>query len=91
MSLKEQDRQVMVILHLGKVDKMLSELEVLLHAQLWGLAANRLYYALFHAVSALFISDRHEVGTHRGAVGRFGLLYVKTGLYTKEEGHLYVR
>ena len=91
MSLKEQDRQVMVILHLGKVDKKLSELKVLLHPLLWGMAANRLYYALFHAVSALFISDRHEVGTHRGTVGRFGLLYVKTGLYTKEEGHLYVR
>ena len=91
MSLKEQDRQVMVILHLEKSDKMLQELDVQLHAQLWGLAANRLYYALFHAVSAMFISDRHEVGTHRGDVGRFGLLYVQTGFFTKEEGHLYGR
>ena len=91
MSLKEADRLVMVTLHLEKVDKTLHELEVQVRNELWPLVANRLYYALFHAVSALLISEGHEVGTHRGAVGKFSLYYVKAGTFTGAEGHLYAR
>ena len=53
------------------------------------MVANRLYYALFHAVCALLINDKHEVGTHRGAVNKFRLFYVKEGVFTNEEGKLY--
>ena len=89
MSLREEDRNVLVILELEKSDKTLSEMEVQLQNGLWGLAANRLYYALFHAVSALLISEKHEVGTHRGAVNKFSLFFVKTGLFSLAEGKLY--
>ena len=89
MSLREEDRRVLVILELEKSDKTLAEMEVQLQNGLWGLAANRLYYALFHAVSALLISERHEVWTHRGAVNKFSLFYVKTGLFSTAEGKLY--
>ncbi|MBO4431743.1 MAG: HEPN domain-containing protein [Bacteroidaceae bacterium] len=91
MSLKEEDRKVLVTLELEKVDKTLAQLEVQLQGKLWEMAANRLYYALFHAVSALLICDHHEVGTHRGAVNKFSLFYVKTDIFTKEEGRLYSR
>ena len=57
----------------------------------WDNVANRLYYALFHAVSALLISDGHSVGSHRGAVGAFGQFYVTTGIFTIEEGKHYSR
>ena len=89
MSLKEEDRRVLVTLELDKVDKTLAEMEIQLSNQLWGMAANRLYYSLFHAVSALLINDSHEVGTHRGAVNMFSLYYVKTGIFTTVEGKLY--
>lgn len=89
MSLKEEERQVMVILELEKVDKTLIQFKVQQQAQLWDMAANRLYYALFHAVSALLINDHHEVGTQKGAVNKFSLYYVKAGIFTKEEGKLY--
>lgn len=91
MSLKEQDRKVLVIMQQEKADKVLCELDFAVQGQQWSLAANRLYYALFHSVKALLISDSHAVGTHRGTVGLFSLYYVKTGLFTKEEGHLYGR
>ena len=66
MSLKEEDRRVLVTLELDKVDKTLAEMEIQLSNQLWGMAANRLYYSLFHAVSALLINDSHEVGRRIG-------------------------
>ena len=89
MSLKEEERRIIVTLELERVDKTLKEMEVQLQNGLWGMVANRLYYALFHAVSALLISDGHEVGTHRGAVNRFSLYYVKEGIFSGEEGRLY--
>ncbi len=89
MSLREEDRRVIVALELEKTDKTLVEMDVVLKNGLWSMAANRLYYALFHAVSALLINDKHDVGTHRGAVSKFSLFYVKTGIFTSEEGRLY--
>ena len=89
MSLKDEDRRIIVTLELERVDKTLKEMDIQRRNGLWGMVANRLYYALFHAVSALLISNQHEVGTHRGAVNRFSLYYVKTGIFTNEEGRLY--
>ena len=89
MSLKEIDRQVMITLELEKADKTWGQMEVQVNNGVWEMAANRLYYALFHAVSALLISDQHEVGTHRGAVNQFSLYYIKPGIFTKDEGRMY--
>lgn len=89
MSLKEQDRRTLVLLGLEKADKMVGEMEKLAKDGYWSLVANRLYYALFHAVKSLLINGSHPVGTHRGAVNQFSLYYVKTGIFTKTEGKLY--
>lgn len=89
MSLNESERKVIVELEIEKADKTLSQVYVQVNAGLWDMAANRLYYTLFHAVSAMLIHDHHEVGTHRGAASRFHLFYIKTGLFSKEEGRLY--
>ena len=89
MSLKEIDRQVMITLELEKAQKTWGQMEVQVANGVWEMAANRLYYALFHAVSALLISDHHAVGTHRGAVNQFSLYYIKTGIFAKEDGRLY--
>ena len=91
MSLKEEDRKVIVALELEKAEKIWQQLAIQLQAGLWDMAANRLYYSLFHAVSALLIHDSHEVSTHRGAVHKFSLFYVKTDIFTREEGRLYSR
>ena len=48
---------------------------------LWDVVANRLYYAVFHAVSALLIKDGHKVNTHKGTLVMFGQNYVKTGIF----------
>ena len=89
MSLKEEDRHVLVALELEKADKTVGQMRYNMQGGEWEMVANRLYYALFHAVCALLINDKHEVGTHRGAVNKFRLFYVKEGVFTNEEGKLY--
>ena len=88
MSLNEE-RQIIVSMELEKAERTFAEKDVLIQGKLWSNLANRLYYALFHAVSALLISEGHAVGTHQGAAVRFHQYYVKTGIFTKEEGAFY--
>ena len=89
MSLKEEDRRIIVEMELEKAERTFAEQEVLRKAGLWSTLANRLYYALFHAVSALLVSEGHEVGTHKGAVIRFQQYFVKTKLFSVEDGRFY--
>ena len=91
MSLNEIERETVVRLQLQKAHNNFMQIELLQKVGYWDNIANRLYYALFHAVSALLISDGHNVGSHRGAVGAFGRFYVTTGLFTIEDGKHYAR
>ena len=89
MSLSEEERVAVVSYRIEKAQNAIDEAEKVSAIGLWNIAANRLYYALFHAVSAMLILDHHEIGIHRGAVNRFSMYYVKTGLFSKQEGRLY--
>ncbi len=89
MSLNDEERQVIVGLEKEKALNTFAEIEILRQAGLWNNIANRLYYAAFHAVSALLIHDHHNVGTHQGAVSMLHQHYVRTGILTKAEGAFY--
>lgn len=89
MNLSDEDRRIIVELELEKAENIFAEHEVLLQAGFWSTLANRLYYSLFHAVSALLINDGHEVGTHKGAAIRFQQYYVKTHFFSVEDGRFY--
>ena len=88
MSLKEIDRQVMITLELEKADKTWGQMEVQVNNGVWEMAANRLYYALFHAMSALLINDGYQVKSHRGILAMFGEHYIKTDIFAKKDGSL---
>ena len=89
MSLTDDERATLVALELKKTHDTFEEIEVLTAANKWSGAANRLYYAVFHAVNALLISDGHPVNTHKGAHALFNLNYIKSGIMPVEYGKLY--
>lgn len=89
MSLREEDRMSLVELEIEKAERIFAENEGLVEKGYWSTLANRLYYALFHAVSALLIFDHHEVGSHKGAAIRFHQYYVHTGTFSADEGAFY--
>ncbi len=89
MSLNEEERKTIVGLEIEKSRRTFAEIEILRQAGLWDNIANRLYYAAFHAVSALLINDGHPVGTHQGAVVMLHQHYVKMGILSKEDGAFY--
>lgn len=89
MSLNDEERQTLVKLYWSKVEQTLREVEVAIAGKAWSMAANRIYYSCFHAVTALLVKDGHEVGTHLGAKVNFGKFYVKSGLASPEQGRLF--
>ncbi|MBQ0075074.1 MAG: HEPN domain-containing protein [Prevotella sp.] len=89
MSLTETEREIIVKREYEKAITFMEQAEGNATMGYWEVVANRMYYAVFHAVSALLIKDGHKVNTHRGTVMAYGQHYVKTGIVTHDEGSLY--
>lgn len=57
MKLNDEERRIMVNLEYEKALSFLEQAEKVAAMDLWDVVANRLYYSIFHAVSALLIKD----------------------------------
>lgn len=89
MSLSDEERHAIVVYRVEKARTALDEIKKVMPLKVWGIIANRMYYALYYAAIALLINDNHNVGTHKGVMSLLNLYYVKTGLLSKEDGHLF--
>lgn len=47
-------------------------------------AANRAYYAIFHAMRSVLAFDEIDMKHHSGIMAQFRRLYIKTGIFDKE-------
>ena len=89
MSLSDEERRIMVELELERAEKIVQQFPTLRDQQYWDTLVNRMYYAAFHAVNALLIHNAMQIHTHRGALIAFNKEFVRTGIFTPEEGHLF--
>ncbi len=88
MSLNQEEREALIQLYLRKSSETLEDARLCRSQSRWNTTANRLYYALFHSINALFISDGINISSHNGAKIKFGQEYVLTGLAYEWEGKL---
>ena len=91
MPLTDEEREAIVLYRLEKADDALVEARDCVSLGHWNLAANRLYYAVYYASSALLINDGHTAKTHEGTIGMIGQHYVRTGILANEDGALLAR
>lgn len=89
MSMDNDDRKSLIAYRHEKADMALEDATFLTDAGKYGLAANRLYYALFHAASALLLSKGITTKRHSGLITQIHLNFVKTGILSDEEGALF--
>lgn len=69
--------------------KTFEDAKTLANIKSWNSSMNRLYYASFYAVIALFAKNNINSHTHSGAKTQLSLHFVKTGKLDKESGMLY--
>lgn len=88
MGLTNDERASLVMLRMDKAKRFLREAEQMLEMELWDLAANRFYYACFHATQALLICYGLSAHTHAGTLGVFGIHFVKFPITTNHRPFL---
>ena len=89
MSLSPEERQVMSNLEMERAERILrEEVPVQQQAHLWNMLANRLYYAVFHAVSALLIKNSLYANSHKGLHMLFSEKFVRTGIFSVEDRNI---
>jgi len=89
MTLRDENRNDLVKLRLEKARETFAEIESHVQLGYWRTAANRLYYACFYAVSALLIKNGIKAHSHSGVINQFGLFFVKTNIFSQQEGRVF--
>ena len=80
MTMEAEGIKALVGLQLEKAHRFLAQADEMYSMQYWDLAANRYYYACYHAVQGLFIANGlPATKKHSGTVTQFSLHFVKTG------------
>lgn len=69
-----------------KAWEKLSSARDLLQSQHYEDTISRAYYAVYHAASAVLLTEGVQAKTHKGLVSLFGLLLIKTEKIEKEYG-----
>ena len=88
----EQNRKYLVKLQMERAYRFLKQADEMYNLQHWDMAANRYYYACYHAVQGLFISKGLPAPKkHAGAVAQFSLHFVKEGIVEPVYGSFLAR
>lgn len=82
----EPTTKILINGYIQKAEKKLEVAERLLKSADYEDAVSRAYYAVFHATQALLLTEGEKAETHKGVVTLFGLLFVKTGKFSKNLG-----
>ena len=91
MSLNDEERKLLVEFEIEKAHKLIDQFTILENAALWDTLANRVYYAVFHAVTALLIMNGLHAGPHQGVSVLFNKHFVKENLVDEKYGRLLAR
>ena len=91
MGLNDEDRKTMVGLEMEKADRFLKQAGMMCEMEQWDMAANRYYYACFHAVQALFIHNGLASRRHSGMLTQFVLHFIKSGIIEDRLGAFLTR
>ena len=82
MSLENQ--RAISHVRLDKAQECLEDAKLLLARESYKSAANRSYYAVFHAMRAVLAFNGYDSKRHTAVISEFRRLYVKTGIFESD-------
>ena len=74
----KEERTILVAREIERAKHYLAQSDEMISPGHWDIAANRKYYACFHAVQALFVNRGISGNTHKGMISQFSMNFVKT-------------
>ncbi|MCC8176874.1 MAG: HEPN domain-containing protein [Bacteroidales bacterium] len=80
MSLTPEERMAILDLKIEKANKAYDDMLANFKEERYSTAANRLYYSLFYACSALLVKNGYEAHSHAGNMTLINQHFVKTGV-----------
>ncbi len=86
MSYSKED---LIKYRLERADETLVEAKLLAENEHWNTVANRLYYACYYVMIALFVKYDFSASTHSGVKTMLGQHFIKTEILPLEIGKLY--
>lgn len=89
--MEENQQKLIIERQCEKAISFIDQAKEMLSLKHYDLAANRFYYACFHIIQALFITDNVTAHTHSGMIKSFGQHYIKTGVLPLEYGRFISR
>lgn len=69
---------------LSKAEQYLEDAKKTLELKMYDTAANRSYYAIFHAARAVLALEGLDFKKHSGVISNFQLRYIKSGIFDKK-------
>ena len=79
-----EDQKSLSSVRFDHAKECLSAAKSLLLSENYKSAANRSYYAIFHAMRAVLVFDDIDLKHHSGLISEFRRLYIKTGVFPVE-------
>lgn len=76
--------QDLSLYRLSKAQQYLDDAKKTLAMEMYDTAANRSYYAIFHAARAVLALDGLDFKKHSGVISNFQMRYIKTGIFDKK-------
>ena len=76
-----ETKKSLILFRLETASKSLAAAKILIDAQAYKDAANRLYYCVFHAMRAVLAIDGFDSKKHSGVISAFRQKYMKTGIF----------
>ena len=83
------DKDVLIKHRMDRANETLAEAKTASQNGSYLLAANRIYYASFYAVSALGLKQGYSTSKHGQLLGWFNQYFIKTKLIEKHYGEFY--
>lgn len=88
MTLKSHERDAIVSYRLEKAISTIKEARDIGAIGYWNLSANRLYYAVYYACTALLIKNNFQASTHKGVIRMIAQEFVNKGILTIDDSKL---
>lgn len=76
--------QDLSLYRLAKAKQYLDDAKKTLAMEMYDTAANRSYYAIFHAARAALALDGLDFKKHSGVISNFQMKYIKSGIFDKQ-------